>query len=1595
MRATDWCILVVRFVMVMVMVSWIPSLALAQAKPDLVIDSVTGVPTTAKPGDLLNNIKVCAKNNSQVILRNAFTIAVYFSDNSTISVGDQKLSEKSLFNGLAAGATDCVTFSFNLPTNVRAGNSWIGAVVDYDNKISETDENNNASQGYPIKIPGPDLVVDSFTGMTTIAKSGDSVKLRACVKNAGTSDVTAAFVLRIVYSQDSSIATTDPTIWETTITTGLAVGKVECRDATGVLPANLQAGTRYVGAYVDVTNKISEENETNNTKTQSFTVEGPDLVVSSVSGVPATGKPGDTLTVKVCVKNQGKTDAVGDFKIGIYDSTNSTISTVDTRLTSVTVTGGVAKGVEVCRNISVTLPANFASGGHWLGAVVDYDALLAEENETNNASTGYFISNLQGVAELTIESIKGVPATSIGGATFAVEVCVKNTGTLDATSAKLRIVYSTNDTISLSDVTLADKTVTVAKSSTVCEKNISVTLPASLSVGDHWIGAFIDYDNQIKEANDNDNTLAQKFRVELPDLIVDSITGVSATAKPNDPLQVKVCIKNQGKGLAGAFSMTLRYSNNSTISLSDEKLGNDEVFANGLGPGITECKTITTTFPARMVPGSDGWIGVIVDFDYKVYETSDTNNIKFVQFKVATFDQPDLVITELSGGTTNSVKIGDELTYKVCVKNQGKADAAAFRVGVYYSADTLISTADTFLQDIDFASGLKTTVETCQNIKVKVPPAVNPGTSNYIGVFADHKDVIYESIESNNTRSARFTVGQFLLPDLTLTTFSVPTRIPLTASFSVSFCVTNIGQGTLSSPYKVAIYHSTDDIISTADTKLNEVTVSTGLANGKSDCQQLSVKLPTGVTTNGWLGAFVDFDATISESDEGNNTRSVTYIISRPDLVIDTLTGVPSTAKGGETLQVRVCIDNLGGEDTSISFKLGVFYTTTTITASSTKLAETTYATGLAKNKKECKDFSVTLPTNLAVGNNVVGAFVDFENKVTEENEGNNIQSISFKLPGPDLDVTSFSISPNTGTSGTSVSVTVCTKNIGSTDITASFRVGIFESDNATISTSDTPLAYLSYAGADLAKFKAGAAGDCRTQAVTIPSGRTPGTRYLGALADTDSVIREELENNNTELAAFYITSPSVPNLVLSNISLNPTTINAGGSVTVDVCFLNVGPAISKSVVLSLYYLSSQTVGYSAANKILDIKTYASIQSNATVCEKTTLTLPANFRGTRWIGAWIDSAAAVSEVSENDNQRSAELTIKTDPDNDKDGVPASVDCDDNNNQVYPAYQGKPAAPELCDGKDNNCDGKVDEGCQCLNGNKQACGSDVGECKKGTQTCVNGKWDVCVGEVSAQKEVCDGRDNNCDGSIDETFTNLGNTCEMGQGACKAQGKFICKADGSGVECDAKPTQPQVEICNNIDDDCDGTIDNDATLRCPRGQLCIQGACVNPPPIEVDEEGGDEEPTPEAGQEGLPEDEMMADGSVTETITEQKTDDTTAEQVSEAGSDTQASEPAPDTTAQDGITDKTEPSEQSTTQDTSVSESSGTDTGTSQDKGTGNDPAPATDLESPIQGGCGCQASPVMLPLSFVLFFALLVMLMMRRRFVTPKQESGPV
>ncbi len=139
------------------------------------------------------------------------------------------------------------------------------------------------------------------------------------------------------------------------------------------------------------------------------------------------------------------------------------------------------------------------------------------------------------------------------------------------------------------------------------------------------------------------------------------------------------------------------------------------------------------------------------------------------------------------------------------------------------------------------------------------------------------------------------------------------------------------------------------------------------------------------------------------------------------------------------------------------------------------------------------------------------------------------------------------------------------------------------------------------------------------------------------------------------------------------------------------------------------------------------------------------------------------------------------------------------------------------ACEMCNGVDDDGDGTVDEGVPMAG---EACGNAA--CGMGTWTCISGSM-VCAGAAAVGEEVCNGEDDDCDGQIDEADPRLGEACE----ACA--GQYVC------IDGDLRCNAGAAEVCNGLDDDCDGQVDDGLTRPCgeetgacePGTETCTDG------------------------------------------------------------------------------------------------------------------------------------------------------------------------
>jgi hypothetical protein len=186
------------------------------------------------------------------------------------------------------------------------------------------------------------------------------------------------------------------------------------------------------------------------------------------------------------------------------------------------------------------------------------------------------------------------------------------------------------------------------------------------------------------------------------------------------------------------------------------------------------------------------------------------------------------------------------------------------------------------------------------------------------------------------------------------------------------------------------------------------------------------------------------------------------------------------------------------------------------------------------------------------------------------------------------------------------------------------------------------------------------------------------------------------------------------------------------------------------------------------------------------------------------------------------------------------------DCNDYRASVHPE------APEICDEYDNDCNGKVNEGLEMSmvyrdadgdgHGSRTTADIKVGCGAAGYATLHDDCNDNDPEVFAGAKEICNNKDDNCNGRVDE-----GARLTCGVGWCRSVADTC-------VATMCTPGDPRPEKCNLIDDDCDGQIDNGAT--CEGGRVCATGRCLMPddaraimeamdggsPPVSADGGGG---------------------------------------------------------------------------------------------------------------------------------------------------------
>jgi len=812
-----------------------------------------------------------------------------------------------------------LTSAFVNPTYPSAADKKTTA--DPDNTVTESDETNNAKT-YTFSALTPDLIIQEITWSPTHPSIGDTVTFTVTIKNQGSSQ---ADYSRVTYYINNTYLTSDSV---NPIDAGATVAETFTWTA--------QAGSHAIKAVADANNEVTESNETNNVKTYTLSTLAPDLIIQDITWSPEDPSKGDSIAFSVTIKNQGSARA-GSSRVTFY---------ID----------GSSRGYQEVQRIDAgatatnTFTWTAQAGSHAIKAVTDLNDTVPESDEDNNEKTVTF-STL--APDLIIESISWSPAGPSIGDTVTFTVTIKNQGS--GNSDYSRVAYYINNTYLTSDL------VNPIDAGGTDDKTFTWTA----RIGSHAIKAVADSNDTFPESDEDNNEKTVTFSTLAPDLVIQDITWSPENSQKGDSITFSVTIKNQGSARAGSSRVTFYIDGssrgyqevqrinagatatktfnwiarvdshaikavadpNDTVTESDEDNNEKTVTFSALppdliieaiswspaGPSIGDTVTFTVTIKNRGSGKSDysrvayyiddtyltsasanpidaggtdnktfTWtaqagshaIKAVADPNDTVTESNETNNVKTYAFSALT---PDLIIESITGSPAGP-SIGDTITFSVTIKNQGSASADFSRVYFYIDGS---SRGYQEVQEIDAdATVTKTFTWTAQ------------AGSHAIKAVADPNDTVTESDEDNNEKTVTFPA-----PDLIIEAISWSPENPQKGD-NVTFSVTLKNQGSDRADSS-RVYFYTD-----------------GSSRGYQDVQGIDVDA-TVTKTFTWtaqvgshaIKAVADPDDTVTESDEDNNEKTVTFSVFLPPAPIPAPATTPSTkpqeAPAGETIPVR------------------------------------------------------------------------------------------------------------------------------------------------------------------------------------------------------------------------------------------------------------------------------------------------------------------------------------------------------------------------------------------------------------------------------------------------------------------------------------------------------------------------------------------------------------------------------------------------------------------------------------------------------------------------------------------------------------------
>ena len=1195
-------------------------------------------------------------------LTDDFSIRYYYCQTQSASTCTH-MATQFVTNDINSGSyLKLKSISLSIPSKAQNGTRYVMTVLDYDNKVKESNESNNTDfDAITVSGVATDLRVLKSTvpvsGST--AYSGSSFTAQYTLHNDSGSALVANFYNYFYWcSTKTYSASTCVYMGNKSVADDFLAGQSRIYYQTLTVPTSAVYGAAYLLIRADATNTVKETNDNNNDHYATVTVSTrPDLYFNAkYTYVPYTGSTagvGSSFTGYYYIYNKSQSSRLTDnFFIRYYYCTamsSSTCTSIGTQYVTTDINSGTYLKL---KTLSLAIPTSATNGKRYIRAYLDHDNKVKETNESNNEDYDEItVSSVPTDLMITTTKAPYSGSTKNVGSSFTVSYTLRN----DSNSTLVTNFYtyfyycptksySTSACTYLTYATISDD-FNAGQSRPYYH---TLTVPTTAVAGTGYIYFSADHTNLVKEKNDSNNTAWDDITVSTqPDLYINysQVPYTGATSGPGSTFTGRFRIYNKASTSKLTKDFNIRYEycpNKSTTGCTT--IATELVTTDLKAGSYFYHKSITLSMPA-MVQNGTRYIRAYLDHDNKVIESNEANNEWYDAISV-TKAPGDLTISSTKAPNSGSTAgAGSKFSVLTNVTNTTTMTVTSnFYIYYYYcptksySASACTYLTNTYVTD-NFSS--KQSRPYAQNLTVPSSAGYGKG---YIYFLLDATKAVTETNENNNTYWDDITVST--LPDLYVSSSAVPYTggtSTIGSTFTGRYRIYNkASTSRLTKDFNIRYYYC-PGVSTTGCITLGTQQVSTNLnAGGNTYVQSISLSVPSGAKAGtAYIRAFLDYDGKVAESDETNNNDydSISVLFGDPDLTVSSVKApaTGTTAAAGDSFTVEAVLKNASSTKFSTNFVVYFYYCTTVSATSCVKLGSQHVTTDFAANASHTVNSpSLTLPDMAVHGTGYVQVYADATNVVKEAAESNNtlFDKISVTT-APDLSVTASKV-PFTGSTakpGDSFTGQYTVTNGAKTSaLTTDFYVAFFYCTNNSVANC------VQIGQQTVSKdMISGASFSFTSLALKLPSSATSGTRYVRVMVDTTNQVAESNETNNDKFDPITVTYGGDPDLGVSAL----TAIPKGNSVDYSVTVCNNGNSTSQPFDVELYFNNS--LPPDCATKEDHQWVINGLAKNG--CTTRTLSRPNVKPGLYLAWARVDADCAVKETDENNNNKSAGYNV--------------------------------------------------------------------------------------------------------------------------------------------------------------------------------------------------------------------------------------------------------------------------------------------------------------------------------------------------------------